>query len=84
MTDWKERHDEAKNRVGEAPYGSREYWRNAAKVLSVHAGPGMKPETRAKLEALAQSEDPATSLIARAALEGVCYWPDLQATADED
>lgn len=84
MTEWKERHEEAKRRVGDAPYGSRQYWRNAAKVLSVHAGSRMKPETRAKLEALAQSDDPATSRIARAALEGICYWQDLQTTADED
>jgi hypothetical protein len=78
MKDWEWRHEEAKRRLGPPPYGTVEYWRNAAKVLSVHAGPGMRPETRAKLEALARSDDPETRAIARNALRGICYWPDLQ------
>jgi hypothetical protein len=70
MKDWERKHAEAKRAVGMAPRGSTQYWRNAAKVLSVHAGPGMRPETRAKLRALAQSSDPETRRIARRALAG--------------
>jgi hypothetical protein len=73
MKDWEKRHEEMKRKVGMAPYGSAQYWRNAAKVLSVHAGPGMRSETRAKLEALARSDDPETRAIARAALSGISY-----------
>jgi hypothetical protein len=74
MKEWERRHDEAKEAVGMAAYGTDEYWRNAAKVLSVHAGPGMRSETRAKLEALAGSSDPETRRIARRALAGSSYF----------
>jgi hypothetical protein len=67
--DWRTRHESMKKRVGMAPHGTTQYWRNAAKVLSVHSGPGMKPETRAKLECLAQSSDPETKATALAALK---------------
>jgi len=76
MKEWEIRHEAAKRAVGMAPYGSVQYWRNAAKVISVHAGPGMRPETRAKLEALAQSSDPETRCIARRALAGHSYFDD--------
>jgi hypothetical protein len=79
MKYWEERHEEAKRRLDPSPpFGTVEFWRNAAKVLSVLAGPGVRPETRAKLEALARSNDAETRGIARNALRGVCYWPDLQ------
>ncbi len=69
MKDWERRHEEMKRRVGMAPYGTTQYWRNAAKVLSTHAGTGrMRPTTRAKLRALANSPDPETRYAARAAL----------------
>ena len=74
MKDWEKRHNAAKEAVGMAPYGTEEYWRGAAKVLSVHAGPGMRPETRAKLEALARSGDPETRRIAQQALAGHSYF----------
>lgn len=57
-----------KEKVGMAPYGTIEYQRNAAEVLSCYAGHGLAPETRAKLEALAQSDDPETKRIAENAL----------------
>jgi hypothetical protein len=74
MEDWQERHNAAKAAVGMAPYGTQEYWRRAAKVLSVHAGPGMRPETRAKLQALAGSSDPETRRIAQQALAGRSFF----------
>ena len=74
MKEWEKRHNAAKGAVGMAPYGSAQYWRNAAKVLSVHAGPGMRLKTRAKLEALARSSDPETRRIAQRALAGSSYF----------
>ena len=74
MKGWEERHNAAKAAVGMAPYGTDRYWRNAAKVLSVHTGPGMRPETRAKLKALARCGDPETRRIAQAALAGRSYF----------
>jgi len=74
MKDWERRHNEAKETVGMAPYGTPQYWRNAAIVLSTHAGSGMRPETRAKLEALARSGDPETRRIAQQALAGHSYF----------
>jgi hypothetical protein len=74
MKQWEKRHNGVKRAVGMAPYGTAQYWRNAAKVLSVHAGPGMRAETRAKLRALARSSDPETSRIARRALAGHSYF----------
>ncbi len=73
MKDWERRHNEAKEIVGMAPYGTTRYWRNAAIVLSTHAGPGMRSETRAKLQALASSSDPETRRIAQQALAGCSY-----------
>jgi len=74
MKEWEKRHNAAKGAVGMALYGTAQYWRNAAKVLSVHASPGMRPETRAKLEALARSSDPETRRIAQRALAGYSYF----------
>lgn len=74
MKQWEKRHNAAKRAVGMAPYGTVQYWRNAAKVLSVHTGPGMRPDTRAKLKALARSRDPETRRIARRALAGHSYF----------
>jgi hypothetical protein len=74
MKDWEMRHNAAEAAVGRAPYGTDQYWRNAAKVLSVHAGPGMRPETRAKLQALARSSDTETRRIAQRALAGHSYF----------
>ena len=71
--DWRVRHDRAKALVGEAPEGTPQYYRNAAIVLSQHAGPGMRAETRAKLEDLTQSEDPEIRRIAQNALAGQSY-----------
>jgi hypothetical protein len=68
MKNWQKRHNDMKKAVGMAPYGTKAYWRNAAKVLSVHAGQGMRSETRAKLTALADSDDPITRHTAREAL----------------
>lgn len=74
MEDCEERHERAKRQVGMAPYGTREYWRNAAKVLSQHAGPGMRADTRDKLESLVKnSDDPETRRIAQNALNGTRY-----------
>ncbi len=73
MKDWEERHNKVKEKVGMAPYGTREYWRNAAIVLSQHAGPGMRAETKHKLECLARSSDPETRRIAQSALDGMRY-----------
>jgi hypothetical protein len=70
MKDWEERHERAKRTVGMAPYGTEEYWRNAAIVLSQHAGTGMRADTKYKLECLARSSDPETRRIAREALYG--------------
>jgi len=68
--DWRSRHETKKAEVGMASYGTVEYWRNAAKVLATHAGPGMRPETRWKLKSLAESDDPITRIIAKNALLG--------------
>ena len=76
MSDWEERHNAAKAAVGPAQPGTVEYLRGAAKVLSVHAGPGMRAETRAKLEALARCSDPEARSIARLALAGHSYFDD--------
>jgi hypothetical protein len=74
MKEWEKRHNAAKRAVGMARRGTVQYSRNAAKVLSVHASPGMRPETRAKLEALTRSSDPETRRIARRALAGHSYF----------
>ncbi|MGA2469112.1 MAG: hypothetical protein ABSG64_00295 [Solirubrobacteraceae bacterium] len=74
MSDWRQDHDDAKRRVGMATPGTVQYAKNAAKVLATHAGPNMRPETRAKLESLAMSDDAETSQVARAALRGVSYF----------
>jgi len=79
MKTWEERHNAKKEEVGMAEPGSVEYDRNAAEVLAVHAGPGMRPETRAKLEALADSDDPeARRVAARALQESAPAEEDLQ------
>ncbi len=65
---WRMREAAMKAKVGQARLGTTQYSRNAAQVLSVHAGPGMRPETRAKLEALSESGDPETRAIASRAL----------------
>ncbi|MDI6721202.1 MAG: hypothetical protein QMD85_02335 [Candidatus Aenigmarchaeota archaeon] len=70
---WEDRHERAKRMVGEASSGSTEYYRNAAIVLSQHAGPGMRYETREKLIDLSNSSDPETRRIARDALHGTRY-----------
>jgi len=74
---WQERHEHAKAVVGNAPFGTPQYEKNAAKVLSQHAGSGMRAETREKLEHLVQSSDPETRRIAQNALRGVRYDVDL-------
>lgn len=71
MKDWERRHEEAKRRVRNAPSGTPEYLINAAIILSQHAGPGMRAETRAKLEALARSDVPEARRIVRDALCGI-------------
>lgn len=71
--------DRMKDRVGMADYGTTEYWRKAAQVLSQYATPGsntLRADTRAKLEALSRSSDPETRAIARNALNGQRYEPD--------
>ncbi len=68
-SDWRKRHETAKERVGMADYGTVEYYRNAAQVLATHAGPDMRPETRGKLQDLARSSDPDTRSIAQRALD---------------
>jgi hypothetical protein len=73
MKDWEVRHNEAKKKVGMPPYGTTQYWKNAAKVLSQHAVLGMKAETRYKLECLTRSSDPETRRIAQDALNGKRY-----------
>jgi len=58
--------------LGMAAYGSREYWRNAAIILSQYAGT-TRPDTVAKLQALAGSSDEETRTIARRAQAGYSY-----------
>jgi hypothetical protein len=36
MSDWRTDHDAMKAHVGMAPYGSVQYFRNAARVLATH------------------------------------------------
>lgn len=67
-----ERAERAKRIVGQASYGTDEYWRKAAIVLSQFAG-DMNSETRAKLQSLAQSGDEFTRNTAREALAGSRY-----------
>lgn len=67
------KHEAAKEYVGMANHGTSDYNRNAAVVLSQHAGSGMRSDTRAKLESLANSSDAATRDIARNALRGKNY-----------
>ncbi len=76
MKDWEKRHNAAKDAVGMAPPGTRAHLLGAVKVLSVHAGSGMRPETRSKLEALARSGDPEIRSIAQQALAGHSYFDD--------
>jgi len=66
--DWEERHREAKEQVGMAIPGTPEYERNAAIVLSVHAGQGMRQETRQKHKYLARRQNSPASLISQQAL----------------
>ena len=68
-----ERHERAKRAVGMAPYGTKQYWINAAIVLSQHAGPGMKAETKDKLQSLVIYSCPEAKEIARDALNGKRY-----------
>ncbi len=78
-TESERRVEEMKQRVGNAPYGTTQYWKNAANVLSVNAGSGemMDSRTRAKLSALADSDDQVTRRIARDALDKENkYWDD--------
>lgn len=70
---WQERVGLAKSLVGNAKYGSPKYDRNAAIILSQHAGPRMRTETRTKLEQLTQSSDLETRRIAENALSGIRY-----------
>lgn len=67
---WQNRHERAKRDVGMAEPGTWQYDANAAYVLGQHAGPNMWPETRAKLEALANSPSPLARQIAEEALNG--------------
>ena len=84
MKDWQIRHERAKRLVGVAPSGTPEYYRNAAIVLSQHAGTEMGEVTRGKLEDLAMSSDPETRKIAQRALKGIPYnLDDLEQDDDE-
>lgn len=67
-----ERAERAKRIVGQSPYGTIEYWRKAAIVLSQFAG-DMNSETRSKLQSLAQSDDEVTRDIAIGGLGGSPY-----------
>ncbi len=71
-SNWKKDVSKAKEYVGSAKYGTTQYNRNAAIVLSQHAG-GMKGATKSKLESLASSGDSQTRRIARNALNGKKY-----------
>ena len=73
--------EEMKRIVGMAPYGTCEYWRNAAKVLSQYAYdyPNIPEDIGIKLEALSENDDPETRTIAKNASIGIPYKED-----DED
>jgi hypothetical protein len=64
-------HYEAERRKGEvdmAAYGSVDYRRNAAYILSAYCqGPSTRADTKAKIDALANDPDPITRAMARAA-----------------
>ena len=70
MKDWEKCHDEARAAAGLARPGADRRRLCTFKPLSAYAGLRMRPETRAKLEALARSGDPEASMIVQRALAG--------------
>jgi len=78
MSEKRARFEAMKRKLGQAPYGTGEYWLNAAKILSQWADSDgeMRADTRAKLVALSRSSDPETRAIAQRALLGYPYEDD--------
>jgi len=78
MSEKRARFEAMKGKLGQSPYGTEEYWLNAAKILSQWAGPDgeMRADTQAKLVALSRSSDPETRAIAQRALRGYPYEDD--------
>ncbi len=58
MKDWEKLDILAKKALGMAPFNDYHRGCSGPMILSTYAGRGLRPETRAKLEALARSGDP--------------------------
>ena len=81
-----ERAERMKRHVGQAPPGTTEYFRNAAKVLSQWVTPGgtLREDTQEKLRDLARSGDAETRRIAQEALQGHAYESDDDSDDSDD
>ncbi len=71
MKDWEKLGILAKKAAGMAPFNAHYRGCGGPMILSTYAGSRMRPETRAKLEALARSGDSEMRRLARQALAAV-------------